>query len=444
MMVRVRYSIGLLFLVLSATAVRADGVALGEEVKPGDCFRYEIGLVVEGKLKVQRDGKIEDLPVRATAKHIFAERTETPDAAGGVGMAVRQYENATSASETAGEKSERSLAAERRLIVAKRNNQGSLHYSPAGPLTREELELVAEHFDTLCLPALLPGQELNPGQSWAVRAEAVQHACLFEGLIKHALVGKLVEVKDGVASFTIEGTAEGIEYGAHARLTIAAQGTFDVATKRITKLTWEQYDQRDLGPASPATEIKATVTIQRAVLPEEPKELNADARQAIPASDATIPAAMTQLRYLDSNGRFHFRYGRDWHVVGRTRDHLVLRLLDKGDFTAQATLTTWKKSASGQHSSPDEFKRVLAQLPNWQPEKILVDAEQPHSDGHWLYRLTAAGQQDGIAVVQSFYLLAGPTGDQVAITVVARQEKSAALGTRDLELVKSIAFGSEK
>ncbi|MCZ2340871.1 MAG: hypothetical protein LC104_03640 [Bacteroidales bacterium] len=437
----VRGWLGIIVLMGAITTGRAEGVTLHEDVKPGECFQYEITLNIAGKMKVQRDNKTEDLPIRATARHEFVERTESPAATGGIGMAVRHYQTATSTSETAGERTVRSLSAERRLIVAKRNAQGSLHFSPNGPLSREELDLVAEHFDTLCLPALLPDQELNPGQSWTIRPEAAEHACLFDGLIKNELVGKLVAVANGVAEFTITGQAEGIEYGARAQLTITAKGKFDMATKRMTELSWEQIDQRELGPASPATELKATVTLKRTALADVPETLSAAARAKVPAADATVPDAMTQLHYAMPSGQYRFQYARNWHIVGRTRDHLVMRLLDRGEFTAQATITNWKKADPGQHTTPAEFKGVLNQLPNWQAEQILNDGEIPTSAGRWLYRVTAQGKQDGLAVVQSFYLLAGPNGEQVAVTVVTRQEKAVTLGSRDLDLVQSIVLG---
>ena len=54
------------------------------------------------------------------------------------------------------------------------------------------------------------------------------------------------------------------------------------------------------------------------------------------------------------------------------------------------------------------------------------------------YRLVAQGKQDDVPVVQAFHLLAGPTGHQLVVTVVARQEKASRVGTRDVQLVNSI------
>jgi hypothetical protein len=51
---------------------------------------------------------------------------------------------------------------------------------------------------------------------------------------------------------------------------------------------------------------------------------------------------------------------------------------------------------------------------------------------------------EGVAVVQSFYLLAGPEGEQIAVTVAAKPDKLKAIGSRDLDLVNSIEFGTKE
>ena len=48
------------------------------------------------------------------------------------------------------------------------------------------------------------------------------------------------EVKDGFAAFTIEGTAEGIEAGGKVTLTVTASGKFEIASRRVTELSWNR------------------------------------------------------------------------------------------------------------------------------------------------------------------------------------------------------------
>lgn len=431
-----------LFVLLSLLALTAHAPAqsasLTEKVSPGDHFRYELKLDVNGVLKVDRDGKVQPLTLKGDASHRYVERVEAADVGGAGGKVVRHYDTASSTTTVAGDVSKRELSADRRLVVAARTESGTLHICPTGPFTREELELVGEHFDTMAIPALLAGKELKAGDSWDVSNDAAQHACQFDGLVKNALRGTLTAVKDGVASFRIDGSAEGVELGATARVTVKASGTFDTARGRVTSLTWEQEDDRDLGPASPAMTVRAIVTVTRTPLAEEPKELSAEARAVVPA--AAIPTEMTLLRLADPDGKYTLTYPRGWAIVGQTGGHTVLRLVENDQFVAQATLTPWKKADKGQHTPPAEFKQALAKIPNWQAGEVLADAETPMTDGRWVFKFSAKGKQDSADVVQSFYLLAGPNGDQVVLTILTTQDRLAKLGDRDAELLKGIGF----
>jgi hypothetical protein len=431
-------------LVLSFWAFVGCGVALGQsvnltdEVKSGEHFRYEIMLNVSGKMKVEQAGKTKEEPIAAVASHVFVERAETVDPTG-ITKSLRHYEKAVSDGESAGLRSKRELAKDRRLIVSERTKGPHLHYSPDGPLFREELELVAEHFDTLSLPQLLPGQEVKVQETWELRRDVVQHLCQFQGLVSSKLVGKLVEVTATEAKFSITGLAEGIDQGAQVKSTVNAIGVYSLATKRLTQLVWEQSDDRAQGAASPASDVKATINLTRTVLTEAPKTLDINAHAKMP-TDAKAAEAMTVLRFMDENGRFMFVHSRDWHVVGRTKDHVVLRLLDQGEFTAQATITVMKKLETATPIPIEEFKKLISQIPGWVPLGNAEDGVIQDEKGRRLYRITANGTQDGVPVQQSFYHLAGPRGDQIAVTVLTKDTKAAAVKNRDLTLVNAIQF----
>ncbi len=423
-------------------AASAQTVKLGESLQAGEFHRYEIELAVSGKLKVERDGKPDALPLKAEAGHLFVERIESTDTNGGAGKVVRHYEKAKSASVIAGEKSVRELGADRRLTVAARTETGTLHYSPLGPLAREELELVAEHFDTMVLAGLLPNKEVKVGDTWALPSEVAGQACQFEGLTKNELVGTLVSIEAGIAKFTITGVAEGVEVGAAAKARVSASGLFDVKAGRISELAWEQTDERAQGPASPAAEVTATVKLKRSVLAEEPKELSAAAREKVPSGK--VPAELTNLRYADPDGKYRFDYPREWVIVGRTDEHLVIRLVEKAEFIAQVTLSSWKKADAGKHASADEFKQSFAKRPGWVPAETTQDGAVAAPAGHWLYKVAAKGKQDGVEVLQTFYLLAGPNGDQVAVSVVGSPEKEGKTVAREGQLLGAIVFPPKK
>ncbi len=304
-------------------------------------------------------------------------------------------------------------------------------------------ELASEHFDTLALTRLLSANFDTTGETWKIPDEVVKAICQFDGLTTNGLVGKWVTSRKGGDEFSIEGKAEGTELGATVKVAVKARLFFNLG-KRIVSLTWDQEDDRGQGPASPAAELKATVTVRRELLDTEPEELNAVALAKIPSGK--IPDSLLQLHYTDPAGKYTFLAPRAWHATGQIGDHLVLRLVENGDWglPVQATILSLKPSAGGKHMTAAEFKDAIAKQPGWEPTGVAADGELPTTPGRWLYRVSAGGKQDGLAVVQSFFCLGGANGEQVVVTVVAREDRAAKIGNRDVALVNTIEFLGKK
>lgn len=411
----------------------AQPVNLAETPKAGDVSRVTLELNVSGHLLVQQDGKKQEIKLDAKAKHAFTEKTLAIEDRMPL-RSVRHYAEAAASAVVGSDKDDHKLAADRRIIVAARTADGAFCHSPAGPLSREELDLVAEHFNSQCLAGLLPGKAVNVGDTWAITNEATHAACLFDSLTKNALNGKLASTAEGVAVFHITGEAEGIENGAKVSLKIDATGKFHLASSRVVELVWRQTDEREQGPANPASRLEAVVLLKREMLTEEPKELSISIA-------GELPAHARLLRFEDHKGRYRFDYPREWHITGQTDDHLILRLLDHGELIAQGTVTAWKKAEAGKHVTVEEFKKAVGDSPGWVPTRILEEGELAVDGGRWLYRLAADGKIEDQSAVQSFHMLAGPQGDQVAVTFAMRPEKVKALAGRDAALVKAIGFG---
>jgi hypothetical protein len=428
----------LALLLASIAPAIAQSIPLIETPTPGDCAKYTVESIVTGNLLVTQDGTQQAIKLEARARHLFSEQTLTV-ADGLPARSARCYDEAASTSLVGGDKSDHSLPPDRRLVVARRGAEGLFCYTPAGPLTSDELDLISEHFTPQCFPGLLPGKAVTVGETWAISNPTAQAASLFDGLIKNTLSGKLIGVQDGVATFTVTGATEGIENGGKVALTVTATGKYDLASKRVVELDWKQTDDREQGPVSPASKVEARVILKRAAVPREPKEL---------AEAATLPvnppAGQTHLRYVDANGRYQFTYPRDWHITGQTAAHLVLRLLDRGEFIAQVTVTNWAKANPGMHATPEEFKKAVAGSPGWVPGRTLEDGEAPIGGGRWLYRVVAEGRMQETPAVQAFHLLASPQGQQVVVTFTMKPEKVKVVGTRDLHFVNAIEFGEVK
>ena len=433
-----RSVLALLVVTVSTAAAMAQSVNLTEKSTLGEKAQFAIELELKGNMILMLEKGKQPIALEAKASHRLIERVLAVTE-GLPSTSARFYSEATASVKLASEKSERTLAKDRRLIVARRTSDGLSCFSLAGPLTREELDLVMDHFNPQCLPGLLPGKAVEVGDTWKLSEETVQAACLFDATIKASLSGTLAAVKGGVATFSIAGTAEGIENGAKVAVTVNASGLFDISSGHITGLTWKQKDDREQGPVNPASQIEATVSLKREAAAADVKELSDEALSAVIEDKAL--ARFTNLRQADPKGRYRIHHAREWHVTGQTETHLIMRLLDRGEFIAQATVSVWSKADPGQHLPIEDFKKAVSSAPGWTPGKILVDRELPAPAGKWLYRLTMDGKMEDVPVIQTFYLLAGPQGEQIVVTVAVKPEKEKALAARDLNLVNSIEFG---
>lgn len=424
-----------------ATAAQAQTHLLQEKKQADSYYHVELKMELKGKLVFQEGGKPRELAQQATADHDFVERVLNEGDQGLIAKSARCYATAKASITVDKNKLERALPAAKALIATRRTKQGSLQsFSPDGPLTREDLD-VLEHFDTLAVPGLLPTKELAVGATWKVSDAAAQGLCYFEGLTTNNLTGKLEQVKDQKATLAITGDARGIFAGADVKLKVNATAVFDMAVGRITSLTWNQQDDREQGPASPAMSAQVTVKLTRELVQPVKELSDFPLVKALAAlTPPETPAANLAVAYHDHKGRYQLSHDRAWTSVARTDDHLVLRLLDRGDFVAQVSISCWPKAGAGKHADVNDFKTAMERTQGWAQEVVKEAGEVKSDNGYFIHRLAAQGTLNGQPTVQYFYLVAGPNGDQTVLAFAMTPLQAEKLGTRDLDLVRSLTF----
>lgn len=424
---------GLLGMLLHA---QTWGQTLAEPIVAKQCDRVQLSLKVVGKLHLDPTGIQKDITLEAEAKHTYTEQVRQLDAAGNIRTALRHYTEASTRAEVAGIVDETKLRADRQSIVVLVDELTQTPYSPDGPLTHGELEAVGEHFDTLNLFRLLPDREPSIGMTWNVSATGLQRACDLDALIKHDVQGKVLAVEPTNVRFSIIGTVEGVEDGAEVKATIDASGVFDRKQQFITQLTWKQHDDRKQGPASPAAAIDATLELTRTRLASVPAEI-----EALAKVDTTQPNTENlRLLYVDPSERFRFEHDRDWHIVGQTPEHVMLRLLKDGTFVAQATVGPWTRVAPGKHTTADEFKAMIGKLPSWTLSKVLDEGEVPNDRKLWVYRIIANGSTSEQPIGQIFMLIADSEGRQATVTLTTSPEQLNQIKGRDVAIALSLSF----
>jgi hypothetical protein len=424
-----------LALLMAALPAQAQTAKLVEMVKPGECFEYRLAMKVKGELRIQKDDVPSTIKLSGSAEHAFRERIMASRSAVAQRV-VRRYEKALVNLTVGRDKTERTLREKRRLIVAQRNKDSRLTYCPAGALTRGELEVAGDHFDTLAIAGCLAGKEVKVGETWKVAPGLASALCNLEGASESKLEGKLTKIVVDKAHFAITGTVAGVEHGAQVKTKVEAEGVFDLRAKRLVKLEWTQSDERDQGPVSPASSMKVNITVSRKAI-DQPADMADVALVSVP-DGFTPPAEMTHVEFRDAKGQFLLYHAREWQLTASTPDHTVLRLVERGDFIAQATIAPWDKAKKGKHMTPDEFRTAMNKTSGWKPEREIQADKVPSTDGKYIYRLSVQGQLDGLQVLQTFFLVANNDGDQVVVTFTMPPRNADKLGARDLSLAGSL------
>jgi hypothetical protein len=174
-----------------------------------------------------------------------------------------------------------------------------------------------------------------------------------------------------------------------------------------------------------------------------PEALSDVALVSVPG-DFTPPPGLLQVEYRDPQGRFSLTHSREWLLTGQTNEHVVWRLMDRGDFIAQVTLTPWTPAEKGKHLSPDDFKTAMNDTSGWKPERALEGGEVKTEKGPWVYRYSVLGELDGLAVLQNFYLVAGPGGEQLVLAFTMTPKQADKLGARDVAFVTALEIHAAK
>lgn len=419
----------------------AQSAFLAETELRDSCFANELTMKLTGTVRVQQTGKSVSFPRSAEATHHFLERIlDIKD--GQAERTARFYNRADVVLADGAEKFPMSLKGNHALLVAHRLKEQLVIYHPLEALTREEME-VTSHFDTLALPGLLPRRQVKIGETWAVPRDVVQSIADLDAVEKAEVKGTFEKIDGDFAHLTFAGLVQGIDMAAPVTILVKdARAIYNLKLKRLTQVDWRVSDERQQGPVSPALSADVVYSLKR-VPTQTPTQLGDIALVRVPAGPP--PAALTILTYRNLRKNFSFQFGRDWHVVSQTSDgKLVLRLIDsRGEFLAQATVVPWQKVDAAQRMSLADFAKTMRESSGWEqkegpPLDETENLKSPH--GYSIFRVTAEGKQQGLAVLRSFYLVATPDGDRLLFDFTMLPVLASKLDGRDLTLVQSTQF----
>ncbi len=212
------------------TAHAQAPVRLQESFRPGYEYHVSTRVDLTGNLTLPPEkgaAAAKTLTVTGKSAIEYDERVLTQDKDGRVGKTVRIYRRVDFQRHVGDQPQQSTIRPEVRRLVLLRLQQKEVPFSPDGPLTWAEIDLVRTDVFTPALTGLLPPGPVRPGDRWQASTDAVQEltdlekieeggvACKFDqvtvlGGRRHARIGFSGSVRgpgeDGPSRHQLEGS----------------------------------------------------------------------------------------------------------------------------------------------------------------------------------------------------------------------------------------------
>jgi hypothetical protein len=431
-------------LCFARAGLAADAINLACEVQPGDLTKVSIQLEAGGHTLVRAEadngratGPQQRLPMSVSAKLQYFERrladTDTSQNPGSK-LALRYYEAAEATIKVDQGGIAPRLPNDRRLVVVEAGLPRPSLYSPYGPLSREQLDLIDTVGNSCVIDELLPGKPVAEGESWQAEAAVIAALVTLETVAVCEVQSVLEEFNANFAKVRLAGTVHGTADGAATEQELRGVYLFDRHAGRITRINLAVREKRSIGAATPGLEAvaKLQITLESVHgVPElsDEKVVEATRSARTPARDLVFEAATMG---------FRIRHDRGWFITSKLRENITLRRIDGSKVVAQCTLAVLPpKSAARQTTLEDFLKDVTFSLGNSHGQ--LVSSKQwQNAHGHYCYEAVVRGTVEQVPVEWHHYLVARESGHRVSAAVTIEGPDVARVAEADRALIDGL------
>jgi hypothetical protein len=323
------------------------------------------------------------------------------------------------------------LADSRRVIVVEKSNSRPALYSPAGPLPREELDLVDVIGNSAVLDTLLPTKPVAQGDTWLADAAAMAALLTFDTVTVCEMQSVLEEYNAAFAKIRLAGVVEGTADGTPTEQEVRAVYLFDRKHGRITRMNIAAREKRSIGGATPGLDATARLQIKL-----EPAPADTPLNDTVVATATRARRPANDVLYESPAQGLRLVHDRQWFITSQSREAVTLRRIDQGDVVAQCTITTLPRKAPGQVPL-QQFQNDIAQSLGRNFGE-LVSARQWNSKGYFCYAVTSRGAVESVPIEWHYYLVAHESGQRVSLAVTIEGPNVERLARSDAALVEAI------
>ncbi len=436
--VRTLFTAAILSAHIAGVINAGDTVLLSAAKSPGRVTQVLAKLNVGGKLLIDtfdeatQKPTLMKVPMEVTATLTYEER-RLPVVKNQPARSLRYYTNANAEIKIEKGVTRPTLPKNRRLIVVTATKGHAQFHSPAGPISRETLDLTDIVGNSLVLGRLLPGKEVAEGDTWDVPEAAVSTLLRFEKTTHCEVQCILAEFNKSYAKVEFAGMLEGSIDGSPTTMELKGAYLFHRKDKLITRFNLAINEKRTSGEATPGLDVVAKLVLTTKLLTAS-NHLTDKTGAQLPPFEKT-PADI--LEYGSAKLGYHLTHDQHWFVTKEETNRISFCRVEEGEFLASLNISQIQ-SVREKEAALEEFKNNVQAILARENGKITTTDSWTNIHGHKCYVVYATGEVNGAPIAWRYFLVVPKIGKGVTISVTTAPELVQQLGAADRDFADSI------
>ncbi|NIP86622.1 MAG: hypothetical protein GTO03_14080 [Planctomycetales bacterium] len=431
------------------TAIRPAGAETAVDLTPrrpaGQVLQVTAAYQVAGTLSLPGPDQPTRVPLAVTATATYDQRRLAVDSPRADGrdaarharwQSARYYRQQDAKLVINGQEITPSLRETRRLIGASYSQGRLTIFSPQGPLTREELDLVEWPGDGLVADALLPKDRVTVGDRWELDPAWLAALVNIDAVGDSDVSAELTQLQRDYARIDAQGLIRGTVDGATTTIELKARCDFDLQHHRLHSLQLVLHEKRSPGEVTPGIEAVAKVRVQ--FRPLSRSEHLTD--MVVAAMPAPPDSATLQLSFQPDHGEYRLQHDRGWHVTSDGRSTAILRRIEDGDLVGQCNISTLPLILKGKQITLESFRDDVRSTLGEHFGQFLQAGQYVDPQGHLVYHVAAVGQVTEVPVQWRYYLLGDTDGRRAAVIFTLDDSAAARFGQADRQMLAGFDF----
>jgi hypothetical protein len=332
------------------------------------------------------------------------------------------------------------LQPERSLIVNEITPKAAMLFSPNGPLSSDELDLIDIQGDSLLLDQFLPDHPVAVGDTWIHSETLIAEFLGLDEVGATDVQSSLKEVTDQVARFEMSGRVSGAINGITSEIELKAAYRFVLKNKRIDWLGMALKEKRQTSTVSDGLDIGAQ--LQVTIIPSETSGHLSNAElKDIPLRSSP---KFLRLSHLSKQGGWELTHDRDWHIYRNQQDSAVLRRIESGDLTAQCNLSSLPQAKPDKLISLEEYQEDIKQALKKEFSEFVEAGQGMDGQNRRVLRVIVRGTASDLPIIWRYYHIADQDGRQMSCVFTIEEKFADRLQNADRNLIDSLRFVDSK